>query len=322
MSNWVDWVDETQERLDATAQVCRTDTHEKDYWVDDFDQDGDEDLLVARKMEFSTIGGLPNLLLMNENGVLVDRTAQYIPSFSIADDSRDIVAFDANGDGWLDIVTATTWFDTPRLWISQGEDMNGDFLGWIEDTAWFTPAFSPGPLFCAVNFGDVDNDTDLDLFFSDYDNTLEDRLLINDGTGKFTDETVARMSFEAYESQFGTANFIHDFNKDGWNDILKGGAGVTKLCINDGAGNFDQVQIFPTIGAYMVRAADFNNDDRMDWYTVDDGFDYLYINNSTTGGGNLNTSKIILLNAPNAASLGGNVDAADVDRDEIGRAHV
>ena len=316
-SNWVNWVEETSTRLAGPPGTTTSDPQEKDIFAADFDRVGVDDVVIARKIPFSVPGGLPNVLLMNENGVLTDRTTQFIPSFATPDDARDILAFDANGDGWPDLVIATTFFEQPRLWINQGRDAAGNWIGFVEDTSWFSPPFSPGPKFCAVYDGDIDNDGDKDLFFSDYDSPLDDRLLINDGTGHFTDETDTRMSAAASSSVFGTGSFICDFTKDGWNDILKSSGAIEplKLLVNDGTGHFNQVQVFNTSAAYMVRAADFNNDDRMDFYVVDDGQDYIYLNNSTNANGTIATTKIFVTGSTHTAGFGGNVHEADLNRD-------
>jgi len=315
-SNWVTWTQATNSRLSASAAVIN-DNQEKDMTAGDLDHDGDFDVVIVRKVPFSNPGGLPNVLLMNENGVLTDRTASLIPSFATPDDSRDVLFFDANGDGWLDIVIATTFFQQPRLWINQGNDAAGVYQGLTESVGWFSPLFAPGPKFCAVYDGDVDNDGDLDLFFSDYASPLNDRLLINDGTGHFTDETSQRLSPAAADSVFGTGSFVCDFNKDGWNDILKGSGSFepVKLLINSGGGFFSQVQTFNTPAAYMVRAVDINNDDRMDFYVVDDNQDYVYRNDSTNPDGTINTTVITVTSSPLTQPFGGNIHQEDLDLD-------
>ena len=51
----------------------------------------------------------------------------------------------------------------------------------------------------------------------DFDN----RLLINDGNGFFTDESTQRMSNQMLNSAFGAASAIADMNNDGIMDVVK-----------------------------------------------------------------------------------------------------
>lgn len=325
-SEWIDFVDETSSRLQLSV-IPLDDQQEKDVAVGDLDRDGDTDLVIARKRPFSNAGKRLNVLLMNENGILVDRTETYIPDFLIKDDARDILVFDCNGDEWPDLVIATTFDDPPRLFVNQGNSPTGQFLGFTESMNWYSPDFVPGPKFCAVYDGDVDNDGDLDLFFSDYDNDLEDRLLINDGTGQFTDETEARFPTGINETVFGTGNFICDFNDDGWNDIVhsSGTQDPAKLLINEGHGYFLRAQTLPSIGIYMLRTGDFNNDDRMDIYMVSDFQDYHLVNEATNPDGTIQWTRYFVRNSPKTRFFGGNVKTADLDRDgdlDIGVADV
>ena len=74
----IDWLTfhEDNAYLVASNQLGLGDTEEKDYAWDDIDQDGDIDLICVRKQPFTSAGRYPNVLFMNEGGVLVDRTAQ------------------------------------------------------------------------------------------------------------------------------------------------------------------------------------------------------------------------------------------------------
>jgi hypothetical protein len=318
-SNWVDFTEETGTRL-VLSSVPLNDSQEKDMVKGDFDQDGDPDVAICRKIPFSVAGGLGNVLLMNENGVLTERTATLAPDLLTADDSRDILAFDSNNDGWVDLCHANTFGEQPRLFLNLGES-GGVWQGFAEDTGWLTANLGPpGPKFCAVYEGDVDNDGDLDLYFSDYENSLEDVLLINNiVTGKYTDESATRFPTGINNTVFGTGSFICDFTMDGWDDILKvsGSFEPMKLLVNAGAGNpgvFTVSQTLPSTTVYMARARDFNNDGRTDIYTVSDGQDYL-LRNDSTGGGGINTTQTFNVNSNRTLNFGGNVHAGDLDRD-------
>ncbi len=325
--DWVSYVDETSTRLVAAADVGSDDTVEKDLISGDVDGDGDLDLIVARKVRFSNPGGLRNVLFMNELGVMTDRTATLAPDFLDETDDRDVILADFNGDGWLDVVTATTFADQPRIYMNRGAP-GGTWLGFEFQDAGRIAAFSPPPKFCAVAAGDVNGDNRPDLFFVDYDNDLEDRLLINDGTGFFTDETDTRMSEEMSESVFGTDGHIVDLNGDGFLDIVKNSASgsnpppgstppAVRAIYNDGTGFFDFMELIYTDAPYMIEPADLNNDDRVDVFVIDDGQDAFLLNDGNDGGGHAMFTTNSVTNSPNTSFFGGNVKVADLDADGI-----
>ena len=78
------FTDETSTRLIATPSVGEADISEKDYGLGDFDNDGDVDIISARRIALKINTGQPlrNTLFMNESGVLTNRTADFAPRFS------------------------------------------------------------------------------------------------------------------------------------------------------------------------------------------------------------------------------------------------
>lgn len=323
--DWLNFDDVTATNMVADNALGAGDTVEKDLAVADLDNDGDDDLVVVRKVRFSTPGGLANVLFMNENGVLTDRTASLAPAFLDDTDDRDVVIIDLNGDNWLDLVTATTFSDPPRVYMNQGE-IGGIWQGLVFSAAENRiPAFPVGPKFCAVAAGDVTGNNRPDLYFVDYDNTLEDRLLINDGNGFFSDETTTRMTAAMAESVFGTGAVIADINGDGFRDIVKNSAsgsgpppGSTppevRVLYNNGSGNFTTVDVVYSAAPYMIQQADFNLDNRVDLFVVDDGQDSILLNTGNTNN-MANFERRILTDSPNTSNFGGNVTVADLDND-------
>ena len=106
---------------------------------------------------------------MNEGGVLVDRTDEFATASDIPGDNgfntptndRDIVLVDVDGDGWLDMVTATTLTDNqakhlshPRVYMNLRDDPpdSGNWLGFeYQDARIPQMHLTAGPRFCLKN---------------------------------------------------------------------------------------------------------------------------------------------------------------------------
>jgi hypothetical protein len=256
---WVEFKNETATRLVSDPSLGVNDIEEKDYAWGDVDKDGDIDLVVVRKEPFTSPGRRVNVLFMNENGVLVDRTTEYATDTDVPGDlgfetptnDRDVVLADFNGDGWLDIATAVTISDGlpkeishPRIYVNKGA-VGGVWQGFRFEAARSPqlyvlkangdPDFTkPNPgRFCAIAAGDVDKDGDIDLFLGDYDSSgaggggeppgidLNDRLWINDGNGFFSDSWQTRMNANMLLSAFSNSAAIADMNGDGLMDVVK-----------------------------------------------------------------------------------------------------
>ncbi|MEO1369546.1 MAG: VCBS repeat-containing protein, partial [Acidobacteriota bacterium] len=323
--DWVTYVEDPS-RLNVPAALGADDEQEKDYASGDLDKDGDLDVVVVRKVPFSVAGGHANVLMMNENGVLTDRTAALAPDFQDLTDDRDVILADFDGDTWLDIVTAGTFDEIPRIYMNRGETGGGVWLGFDYEPARI-PSFPEGPKFCAVAAGDVTGDGRPDLYFTDYDNTLEDRLLINNGSGFFTDETSTRMTSAMVNSVFGTDAHIVDVNGDTFLDIVKNNASgevpppgfqaSTDVFYNDGSGNFTIMDKIYEEAGYMIEPADFTQDGAVDFFIVDDGQDRYLRSAGNNAQGLATFTTHTVTTSPNTIFFGGNVKFADLDDDGI-----
>ena len=336
-SDWIDFANETATRMNPGIPTGDTfgkdDIEEKDYAWADVDQDGDIDLVVVRKQIGSNGGRKRNVLFMNEGGVLVDRTNAYA---SDADDGgqgfldltadRDVALVDLDGDGWLDMVTTVTYgvglpktLSHPRVYRNLGNDGSGNWLGFRYEEARI-PAFPIAPNSPTVAFGDVTDDGAPDLYVGDYLNTLEDRLLINDGNGFFTDETSSRVSAWLTTSTFTAHAVIADLNHDGYNDIVKTNALGTydlRLGYNDpnNPGFFIEAnsQIICNCANYFVAVDDLNNDGLLDIVEADDSPDKYFLN---LGNGADTQADWVTFTFPNSSTgFDNNTVIADLDKD-------
>ena len=254
------WVEFTSDATLLTTSISDP-THETDLAWGDLDQDGAEDVVVARVGPVMDGGKRTNILLMNEGGVLVDRTTTYASASDVLGDQgfgtptsdRDVAVVDVNGDGWLDVVTAVGFglvsepreVSHPRVYMNQGADATGAWLGLRHEDARiptlvnFISGLPVAARFNAVAAGDVDGDGDADLYFGDHDASpsspfggepasfdTDDRLFLNDGNGFFSDATMTAMTPGIIDSNFCNSAAIADFDGDGLGDIAKQTNGV------------------------------------------------------------------------------------------------
>jgi hypothetical protein len=156
-------------------------------------------------------------------------------------------AGDFDGDGHVDLFV-TRFGMSDILYRNQGD---GTFLN-VSDAAGFTAALgSNGAGYC-----DIDNDGDVDLYVTMLGENRH-YLYVNDGTGSFSEEAVARGTGLMPEVLHqGTSVAFGDFDLDGWPDIhvdeWRGAwlgitdPGNTRLMKNRGAseaGVFDDVTV-------------------------------------------------------------------------------
>ncbi len=194
----------------------------------DFDGDGDLDLLLTTGSPFS--GAIEDFLWFNDgNAVFTDVSATNLNvSWTIA---GGVAIGDIDGDLDLDVFIASS---------SAG---GIDSVFWENDgTGSFTERATGLPLLArqyGAAFVDLDEDGDLDLLTNESGSIfLPDvpYVLINDGTGRFVDETASRFVDSGVEA--GATVRPVDIDGDGDLDLL--GAG---LRINDGAGVFTPVPV-------------------------------------------------------------------------------
>lgn len=321
------FTNETATRLSGAAAVTSGDTTEKDYGVGDLDGDGDLDVVVARRLRLNPSAGgegaaaaAANTLLMNENGVLTERTATLAPALLASVASRDVLVMDFNGDGLLDVMVGDGPNDLPLLLLNQG------FAGpvWLGLAPAAPGLIPPGFLIdCwTLSGGDLKNDGDIypDVFFGVKNGN--DRLLTNLGAPAgvwlgFQDDS-AKLGASATTSGAVRSSAIADLNKDGDLDIAQvvtNPTGACRVVSNNGAGDFSAApQTINSGSAYNFGLVDLNSDGRLDFYVVKNATDQYVLNIGSVGE---TLTLAAAVNVPNTNGFGSIARVGDLNYDGL-----
>lgn len=237
----------------------------------DIDGDGDIDLVIAdwgAQPNNHAPGVTPVRVHVLENdghGRFRARATLDAPDGTAA---TDIDLQDVNGDFALDIVL-TNRNGQSRLYFNDGR---GNFTDVTR-----TKAFPPkqGPFTFNAELCDIDGDGDLDLFFDGGASHLADhatQVLINDGSGRFSDETALRIPREP-RTDDNQVKCV-DYDSDGDFDLVVASLtnGTEKLFRNvDGRGHFEYVEgAFPVLRdpTLAIDLGDFDGDGKPDLMTA------------------------------------------------------
>jgi hypothetical protein len=221
----------------------------------DGDGDGDQDLIVIGTN--SSLIATSTIYLNDGNGNFTVDMANTIEPLI----NGDIAIGDLNSDGFLDIIAAGS---NGTLRVTKMYMNNGAGIFTLVSPDPFT-GISSGDL----SLADVDNDSDLDLFTTGYqqagiNNTA--KLYLNDGTGIFSLNTGSIFyPVDASSNDFG------DIDDDGDLDLIvtgraSGNLPTTTIYINDGTGTFslDLINAIENVNFGSVKFADFDNDGDQD----------------------------------------------------------
>ncbi len=239
--------------------------------VADLTGDGFPDILLANN-------GQDAFLVNDGEGNFVDETAERLPSSR--DVTQDLELGDVDGDGDLDLVVGNEGLNA--LYINDGEGRFSD------ETEARIPSRDGDEETREADFGDIDGDGDLDLLFANVSAFVSgadprNRLLVNDGSGHFADETASRVTFARISSFDGD---FADVDGDGDLDIVTANADVDlsvgriapslyRAYLNDGDGVFTEAsaEVFgSTMGTgFDLEFADFDGDGRADFYLASRG---------------------------------------------------
>ena len=327
------YTEETSSRLvgdilNTTYNLFNLGDDEMDQVMSDFDGNGTMDIAICLKANGYTPGARFNILLLNFGGSYFDVTRTRAPDFlTNFGSSRDICAIDIDGDGDDDLIVGNTDMEQPQLYRNNGNANFVEIFNWFT-TEQGTNSYNPGLSICNIACGDIDGDGDEDVILGTYLNGsphIDTRVLINNGTGRFLDQTTARLSDSSGTHWFANANVtgttLDDMNGDGSLDLIvtENLTGGTSVVYNDGLGFFNCQQGVPAPGIpYMHDTADTNNDGRVDVYIVTDQGDGTTYNVGNMLNGSCLQARFVGafdVTSTKTDSVGGNVKSYDMDSD-------
>ncbi len=260
------------------------DLHGTSIAIADYDHDGWLDIYVAnwgRPASLLVFNPAPrtNRLYRNLGDGTFEEVAQ--PA-GVADDgiAWGAIFFDYDNDTWPDLFVAND-HGPDKLYRNKG---NGTFQDVSNESGIVTQIRGKPTGAMGLCVGDYDNDTDLDLFVTNYD---EDLLWRNNGDGTFSN--VAEEVGVANEGVGWYASFV-DFDMDGDSDlyVVNGDVdnsqktNVNRLYENHQGQFVDKAEAY-NLGVNAVArgatAGDFDNDGDVDFYIVNNTGNTLLKNN-------------------------------------------
>ncbi len=253
------WVEQSTTRfpqpdpLDYTNQLT----------IGDLDGDGDLDIVWANGGGFSSAGAaqVARIFINDGGGVFTDES---VARGAVSGNFRGVELGDIENDGDLDIILAQDFNRQPILLVNNGSGV------FTNESPTRLPAAT---LSCTrAQFGDIDNDGDLDLYLTNGGATNrfgsgQNKIYVNNGTGVFTDETATRhpvaVLAEPMDAIFGDIDGDFDIDVRAASTANN----MSRLYRNDGAGNYSTVAGVPADqNCYSYDFGDIDSDGDLDLF--------------------------------------------------------
>lgn len=242
----------------------------------DVDRDGDLDLYVGRHIDLDLeeiestrkrerwmeqevyygprgLAGLADRFYLNDGaGVFTDATAAFgVDVHTLY--AFEVVAFDADGDGWTDVYVAND--SMPNLFFRNVEGQRFEEQGVLSGAALSSSGGPQAGMGVAV--GDADGDADADLFVTNFS---EDHytLYVNRGDGRFSDRTMRGRLVAPTRAFLGWSTGFHDLDLDGDQDLwcVNGHVFPQADAAGSGMGYAQRAQVFINGGDARFREAE------------------------------------------------------------------
>jgi len=206
------------------------------------------------------------ILINNGDTTFTNETSTRLPPST--DVTQDMKLADIDGDNDKDLIAGNE--DGNKIYINNGIGI------FTDETSIRLPPSSVEET-RKVTLGDIDNDSDLDIFFANVafrpGRTHQDRLLRNDGYGNFTDVTSTNLPVDGEHT---TEGIFLDIDYDNDLDLITSNIFFNrpmKVFENNGSGVFTEVtsEVLPAdviAEGIGLKSADFNKDGLMDIYLV------------------------------------------------------
>ncbi len=300
------FVEDSAARLPAASPL----EYSEQVDIADIDGDGDLDVLFANGRGFSGPQlEEPNRLYVNDGaGFFADETDDRMAG--VTGHTRDVEFGDVDDDGDLDCLIVNAFATQSRLLINNGAGFFAD------QTDTRLPEDNLGG--SDADFGDVDNDCDLDIILTNSGSSPfgsgVDRLYINNGSGVFSDESATRLPGTSVSQSIDCDFFDMDGDLD-LDLIMTHRDPASQLWENDGTGHFTDVTAgnLPPDGSgtYSFDAGDIDGDGDLDLLAVRGSTEKVYANDG--GGSFTDVTPTALPNNPFQDDNDG--DFLDIDND-------
>jgi hypothetical protein len=264
----------------------------------DYDNDGDQDILIQSFADVNYKGDFPLLhLYRNTNGSFenINLNLRGV-SFGKAvwgdyngDDDPDIFVVGASN---VNQVSGSSSADNPftKVYLNTNGNFSDDNISLVQVAS-----------FPDIAFSDFDSDGDLDLALAGQDQSELTAKIYRNDNGSYTDIGTLMTGVHNVSMKWG------DYDNDGDPDLIITGqekisassSALTKLYVNNG-GVFEEAyfnSIFPDIGVGTVSWSDYDNDSDLDLLFIGEA-------PNTKGLGNLVSNESNVINTPPAAPSG------------------